>query len=209
MQRRRTLPSSVKWRPTQPSDDRCLRCGSWPDQRLHPAAPTNGNHRWHTKIYDDQGRQHDLTLCPTCASRLPADLLLEGGWRTLRRWWPVRGRRVPEVTLGEIHTLDIDTGPAMIAAAKGLWGNEHRLRALVRGASVKHELRREAGDLDSIPGLAEVLEALDSVGPWTQLAFLVRPQRGLGGGRPVDLLREGRLDEVLRAARQFGEQGAI
>lgn len=71
--------------------------------------------------WDDQGRTRDLTLCPTCATRVPGELLVgDEGWKKLRQWWPVRGRRVPEVTLAEIHPLDIESGPAMMAAAERL-----------------------------------------------------------------------------------------
>lgn len=119
MHRRRTLPSAVKWRPTQSTDERCLRCGSWPDQRLHPAALQG--EVWLMQVWDDDGRTRHLTLCPTCASRVPGNLLVaDAGWETMRPWWPVRGRRVPEVTLAEIHPLDIETGPAMMTAAERL-----------------------------------------------------------------------------------------
>lgn len=60
-----------------------------------------------------------------------------------------------------------------------------------------------------VEGLAEVLSAFaDDVDPWMQLAFLVTASDALGGELPLDLLRRGEVDAVVRAARIRGEHGA-
>jgi hypothetical protein len=58
-----------------------------------------------------------------------------------------------------------------------------------------------------LPGLEKVLNALDDKDPWMQLSFLVSPNHWLEGARPLDLLRSGAVDEVLRAAYSSGKQG--
>jgi hypothetical protein len=58
-----------------------------------------------------------------------------------------------------------------------------------------------------LPGLEKVLNALDDKDPWMQLSFLVSPNHWLEGARPLDLLRNGAVDEVLRAAYSSGKQG--
>jgi nucleoid DNA-binding protein len=59
-----------------------------------------------------------------------------------------------------------------------------------------------------LPGLREVLKSLPSANGWFRLNFLVNPDSHLGGRRPIDFLKEGRVDPVVRAAKAIGVQGA-
>ncbi len=60
-----------------------------------------------------------------------------------------------------------------------------------------------------VDGLNEVLSAFDEdVDPWMQLAFLVTARDSLGGEQPLDALRRGEVDAVVRAAKIHGEHGA-
>lgn len=60
-----------------------------------------------------------------------------------------------------------------------------------------------------VEGLAEVLSALDDdIDPWMRLAFLVTANDALDGEQPLDLLRRGEVDAVVRVARTYGEHGA-
>ena len=64
----------------------------------------------------------------------------------------------------------------------------------------------ESGVVD---GLAEVLSALEGdLDPWMRLAFLMTPNDSLGGELPMDVLRRGDRDAVVRAASIHGEHGA-
>lgn len=60
----------------------------------------------------------------------------------------------------------------------------------------------------SLAGLEETLGALGEWSPWARLGFLLGENRRLGGDRPLDALRRGEVDRVVRAARAFGNQGA-
>jgi hypothetical protein len=60
----------------------------------------------------------------------------------------------------------------------------------------------------AVEGLKAVMDALPTRNAWAILNFLANPQDLLGGAKPIDRLRAGRLDEVLAAARGWGEQGA-
>lgn len=113
MNRRRTLPSWAKWSPMTSSDDRCVRCGSWPDQRLHPTACMDANNRY-------RGRNPEtgawMTLCPTCAERVgrrDPGVVASGDWMLLP--WPVRGRTIlrglPAVVLPYSPLEPIIAGP--------------------------------------------------------------------------------------------------
>lgn len=59
-----------------------------------------------------------------------------------------------------------------------------------------------------LPGLEEVLQALDEHPPWARLRFFVSGNHRLGGERPLDTLRRGHLQRVIKAAEAFGEHGA-
>jgi len=60
----------------------------------------------------------------------------------------------------------------------------------------------------TVPGLEQVLLALADHDEWMQNVFFVNPNTRLGGRRPLDLLREGEIQEVLDSAREFGQHGA-
>jgi hypothetical protein len=52
-----------------------------------------------------------------------------------------------------------------------------------------------------VPGLAEVVRGLASEGPWVTLDFLLTPDTALAGRSPLQALREGDRDVVLRLVR--------
>jgi hypothetical protein len=58
-----------------------------------------------------------------------------------------------------------------------------------------------------LAGLKDVQAALPTRNPWAVLNFFVRPDRRLGGRRPIDVLRAGDVDAVVSAARGLGVQG--
>lgn len=58
-----------------------------------------------------------------------------------------------------------------------------------------------------VPGLEAVQKALPTRNPWTILNFLVRPDKRLGGRKPIEVLRDGDVDLVVSAARGMGVQG--
>ena len=59
-----------------------------------------------------------------------------------------------------------------------------------------------------LPGLSKVLQAMASHGPVVTLSFLLSPSARLpDDARPIDLLRAGRVAEVLDAASRYGDHG--
>lgn len=52
-----------------------------------------------------------------------------------------------------------------------------------------------------VPVLSDVLKALSSLDPWAQYLFFKQPEPLLKGEAPLNLLRQGKLDEVTRVAR--------
>lgn len=62
----------------------------------------------------------------------------------------------------------------------------------------------------TLPGVAEVLRLLDGVvEPLTSASWLTAPNRALGSARPVDVLRDGRIAEVLAVAGRFAARAAV
>lgn len=59
----------------------------------------------------------------------------------------------------------------------------------------------------TIPGLEEILAALDSFGPWAQVSWFISPNTRLDHRSPLSLLRERQVAPVARAARLYGEHG--
>ncbi|MEO9337072.1 hypothetical protein ABFT80_06510 [Mesorhizobium sp. SB112] len=57
-------------------------------------------------------------------------------------------------------------------------------------------------------GIREVLDAFQIDEPWMRVNFMLTGDLRLGGRRPIDLLREGKIDEVIEAATAYGEHGA-
>jgi hypothetical protein len=59
-----------------------------------------------------------------------------------------------------------------------------------------------------VPGLEDVLAALDGPGPWTAYRFFTARDPRLRERCPIDVLRAGHIEAVKDAALAFGEQGA-
>ena len=59
-----------------------------------------------------------------------------------------------------------------------------------------------------IEGLKSVREALPTDNPWTVLNFLSQPDDRLNGRKPIDVLKEGKVELVVEAARRMAQQGA-
>lgn len=59
-----------------------------------------------------------------------------------------------------------------------------------------------------LQGLEETLRALEGRDPWMKASFLLGSQVRLEGKRPLELLRRGEVQPVVRAAGVFGEHGS-
>jgi hypothetical protein len=59
-----------------------------------------------------------------------------------------------------------------------------------------------------LPGVREVLDAFTVSDPWMRVSFMLTGDARLGSKRPIDLLRKGKIDEVVTAAAAYGEHGA-
>ena len=105
-----------------------------------------------------------------------------------------------------------------------------QVRVLMRGISRQAiDKRVQAGSLLAVPGpsnrrsyptlqfnpdgtvvdgLRAICEALPTTNPWTILNFLAQPDDRLHGQKPIDVLKEGKVNLAVEAARRVGQQGA-
>jgi hypothetical protein len=84
----------------------------------------------------------------------------------------------------------------------------HTLLALSMG---RHGYRYPVWQLTKsgpLPGLEDVLQALEPHDEWMQITFFVSKNPRLGDEAPVDMLRAGKVERVVNAARAYGEHGA-
>ncbi|WP_440998057.1 hypothetical protein [Arhodomonas sp. SL1] len=63
-------------------------------------------------------------------------------------------------------------------------------------------------DKQEVNGLRRVLAAMSIKSPWMRLDWLLSPESRLDDRRPIDVLHEGDVEEVVKAAELYGEQGA-
>lgn len=66
----------------------------------------------------------------------------------------------------------------------------------------------QVGSHGLLPGIREVLDAFHEDDPWSRVNFMLTGDARLGGRRPLDVLRDGNIEAVTRAARGYGEHGA-
>jgi hypothetical protein len=66
----------------------------------------------------------------------------------------------------------------------------------------------QIGRTGLLRGIREVLAALTVDDQWMRVNFMLTGDFRLDGKRPIDLLRKGRIDEVIAAAAAYGEHGA-
>ena len=62
-----------------------------------------------------------------------------------------------------------------------------------------------------LPGLAQVLAVLKAkeLRPIAIISYFLTPSYGLGEHRPLDMLREGKVADVVSDAERYGDIGAI
>ena len=61
---------------------------------------------------------------------------------------------------------------------------------------------------EMVPGIEDIFAILGDADPMTKVIFFLGHDHALGGKRPIDLLLNGKLEEVKQAARTYGHHGA-
>ena len=66
----------------------------------------------------------------------------------------------------------------------------------------------QLGENGLLPGIRDVLDSFAFDHAWTRFYFMLSGDLRLNGWRPIDALRDGRIDDVKLAARAYGVHGA-
>ena len=116
----------------------------------------------------------------------------------------VARRRLLEDTLTAPQVADILGISRQAAASRAESGS--LLAVLDRGAYRFPRWQFDPRGADGvIPGLPEILHALEPQAAFSKLVFLTRPNKTLDEYEPVELLRRGERERVLAAARAAAE----
>lgn len=59
--------------------------------------------------------------------------------------------------------------------------------------------------LSGLEGVLEILNHDERLDAWGKILFFLQEKPSLGGRRPLDLLREGKLKEMILAAQAYAE----
>ncbi len=136
-------------------------------------------------------------------------------------------RTDPEQTLVGARTRGLEARQQLLDAEGGAWTVDQVASHLGLSRQAVDK-RRKAGKLLALtvgrrgylypswqfvrhgvlPGWETILRGLAAHDPWAQVIFMLSPSDRLGDQRPLDALRDGRIDEVKAAASAFGEHGA-
>jgi len=59
--------------------------------------------------------------------------------------------------------------------------------------------------LNGLEGVLEILNQDERLDAWGKILFFLQEKPSLGGRRPLDALREGKLKEMILAAQAYAE----
>lgn len=162
-------------------------------------------------------------LAEATASASNAAVLLRGMMQP-----SAAGLFVEHDPLAKAHARGLERRDALLASEGGVLTADavaKRLRISRQAVNKRRDLRQllavqigrrgylypawqfsETGTLDGFP---EVLAALGDTPGFGAMRFFLAGADRLGGRRPLDALRKGDLSGALRAAKTFGEHGAV
>jgi hypothetical protein len=86
--------------------------------------------------------------------------------------------------------------------------SQNKLIGLIQGKRGYAYPAFQFEDGKALDGLKEVLDALSGHDPWMQSIFFANGNDRLNHKTPLDALRQGETEAVVRAAEAYGEQGA-
>jgi hypothetical protein len=145
-----------------------------------------------------------LSSAPWTAELADSDPLLAAKLRGLQRrqeMLKIAGGALTSEQVGEVLTLSRQ------GVDKRRLSNQ--LLALTQGRRGYSYPAFQFEDGKTLHGLEEVLKSLSAIDPWMQLNFFTTPNERLVNKNPMDALRLGKVDEVVRIASTYGEQGAM
>jgi hypothetical protein len=120
-----------------------------------------------------------------------------------------RGRMVKAEVLAQPNMLSSDQVAALLGMTRQGVDRRRRQGRLLALQGERRGYRYPAWQFEGgqvLPGLAEAMARLEDH-PWTKYRFFLIREASLGDRTPLEALRAGEVDAVLRTAEFFGEQG--
>lgn len=109
-------------------------------------------------------------------------------------------------------TLTAEQAGEILGVSRQSVDKRRQARTLLALTTGRHGYRYPAWQFTKsgtlLPGLRDVLQALSPHDEWMQAAFFVSENPRLSNRTPVEMLKSGKLSEVLGAAQVYGEHGA-
>jgi hypothetical protein len=203
----------------RPSGERCCGASLASRQRIGPVRLTTRTH-WrdirHRGDHPEGARRSAVAeatnLPPPEVNRTPFRVLCYVGLRPsgreclMARLRLAAKRRAPYV----VFRLEDNSGVILQEDGSLLLTEDNstlKLSALdANGTHVYPAFQLSNGCL--LQGVEEVVEAFSVEDGWMQVNFMLTGDARLGHRRPLDVLCEGHIDDVIKAARTYGEHGA-
>jgi len=117
-----------------------------------------------------------------------------------------------QLLAAEGGTVGIQQVAALLSISRQAVYKRYRAGRLLAVACGRHGYAFPAWQLvpgGVLPGLEKTLRALSDLDPWMKIAFFLGETVALKAASPLEALRKGRLEDVLRAAELYGEHGAV
>lgn len=163
----------------------------------------------------DEKKLAEAVQAPTDYSVLLSALNTEEALASIRSHDPLAGarlrgldakRKLVEAEGGALSTAQIAKALHITRQAVDKRRKERKLLGVELGKKGFRYPARQIG----LPHLEEVLESLGDRDSWEQIAFFLNPSALLEDRAPLQVVQEGErdIDDVLRVASAYGEQGA-
>lgn len=120
-------------------------------------------------------------------------------------------RQVAELLRSPVQTIDDRRSRGQLIALFAVKHSRSRRRVTPSSARKRGYLYPvwQFAEGGLLPGLESVLGELQNHDPWMQVAFMVNANTRLNDESPLALLQRGEVEAVCKAAREYGEQGAV
>ena len=116
-------------------------------------------------------------------------------------------RELQQVEGGAWTGQDLQEQFALTSATLHKRRKEHRILFWRNAKHVFHYPRWQFTPTGALlPGVQEVLQAFHSHDEWRLMRYFLSPRRQLAGSRPLDLLRTGKMEQVLKHAKAHAEE---
>jgi hypothetical protein len=145
-------------------------------------------------------RAFEMALGPKATRRDKFDLAVARGWETRQQLAEAEGGSLSSDEAARMLGISKTAVLKRLESGRLLAWREERLKA----ARFPRWQFDERGQV--LAGLEDVLECLGQdahLDAWGRILFFLQTKPGLGGQRPLDYLRGGKVNEVCRAAEAY------